>query len=332
MNRRTLVILLSAAAVVILVWAGALMLAVSPAQKAMRSLPSFGAHVATVLQGRFPQRRFGIEDEGATLRAGDRRLPVEPLYQEIEKAGARGDEIDKKILAHFEPILAPKPLPPMATPPWAQAQKDILPRLTGAGHARQSGLVGHELVPGIQVVYLLGHTQEALLLVTPDDLKVWGIDEPQLFEKALANLGAISRAPRLALPPPGPDPGVKGKWVGIAVRDGNDAARILLPDVRRQIAAVVGEPFFVGLSRPGFLIAWSRDFNRNKLFAEQIQGDFASRPPGIGISPEVFMATVKDGLRPATHAEAAAEAAIPQAPPPPPPPPQQAGETPPPGR
>jgi hypothetical protein len=310
--------------VIILGWGAALLFLVPPGQQALRSQASFGEHVVTLLGAKYPQRRFAIEEGGKVLRAGSYRLPMEPLYRDLESHHVEGAEVDRRILAHFNAIFTPQqqPVQTLETPPWSVASAQVVPRLVNPAYGQRLNLVRRDLVPGIQVAYSLGQRGNVLLLVTPDDTKVWNIDEPSLYRQALANLTAMSNHVQTA-GPPGPEPGVRGHWLGVAVGDGNDAARILIPAVRRQIAAVVGDPFFVGLPHNGFLVGWSRDFNRGQLYAQQIRSDFAGRPEQNAVSPEVFMATVSDGLRPATAADRAALDAIPQAAPPPPPPPAQ---------
>jgi hypothetical protein len=310
-----------AIAVIILGWAAALLFITPASQQALRTQAAFSEHVVTVLRAKYPARRFSLEQDGQILRAGSYRLPLDKLYEELETAHSKGPEVDKRINDHFEAIFNPKQrnLPALATPPWEEAAKTIVPRLVTPDYGRRMDLVRHDLVPGVQVAYTLGEDKGVVLLVTSDDMKVWKLEEPRLYERALANLAARSQKVTL-IQPPAPEPGVQGKWVGVAVGDGSDAARILLPEVRRQVAAVVGEPFFVGFPHNAFLVAFSRDFNRGQLYSQQVRSDFAGRPPQIGVSPEIFTATVKDGPRPASAAEVAAMRSIRQAPPPPPPP------------
>lgn len=317
MKNKTLILWI-ALGVIILAWAATLLFITPASQQALRSQTAFSEHVVTQLRAKYPARRFSLEQDSQVLRAGSYRLPLVPLYEELEKAHAKGPEVDKRINDHFEAIFNPKErnLPALATPPWEEAAKTIVPRLVTPDYGRKVDLVRRDLVPGVQVAYTLGEDKGVVLLVTSDDLKAWKLEEPRLYEQALANLAARSQKVTL-VQPPAPEPGVQGKWVGVAVGDGADAARILLPEVRRQIAAVVGEPFFVGFPHNAFLVAFSRDFNRSQLYSEQVRSDFAGRPPQIGVSPEIFTATVKDGPRPASAAEVAAMRSIRQAPPPP---------------
>jgi hypothetical protein len=330
--KNKILIISIALTVILLGWAVALLFLVSPGQQALRDQVSFADHVVKVLQAKYPARRFATEQEGTVLRAGAARLPLDKLYQQLEIQHVTGDDVDKRILGHFDAIFNPKEvkLAPIQTPPWSEAAKKALPRLVTPAYGQKQNLVRDDLVPGVQVAYTVGQQKNVLLLVTPDDLQTWKIDAAALRQTALANLTALSRNVRLA-GPPAPEPGVRGRWIGVAVRDGHDAARILLPEVRRQVAAVIGEPFFVGVPNNGFLVAWSRDFNRGKLWAQQTRADFEGRQEVAAVSPEIFMATVKDGLRPATAAEIAALEALPQAPPPPPPPQGQAPPAPAPG-
>jgi hypothetical protein len=78
-------------------------------------------------------------------------------------------------------------------------------------------------------------------------------------------------------------------------RDGYAAVRIVLPSLRRRIAAKLGSPFYMGVPNRGFLVCWSRDFGKADDFREQVANDFEGRPHPL--SPVVFLVD-EHGIRP----------------------------------
>lgn len=318
-NRKT-VLLWAIPVAIIVIWSASLLLLTPPAKRAMRSLPAFGEYVTGMARTRYPDRRFELVADAKAIRSGDKTITLENLYEDIKSAEAGAEDIDGWIEEHLERAItgrAPqgarrRPLAPVETPSWEEAQGSLLPHLVSTTHAQSiQGLVHREMAPGVRVAYTIGFRDMSILLVTQDDLEVWGVGEPQLYEKALANLANATQG--LRVEPAAPqDPQAKGKWAGISARDGFDSARILLPGVRRELARALGEPFYFVMPVRGFLVAWSKDFGEQQQFAQRARTDFGQQPRNMTLSPEVFEGTASGfriaAVQPAPAAQAAAPA------------------------
>ncbi|HEX7180883.1 MAG TPA: hypothetical protein VF756_03515 [Thermoanaerobaculia bacterium] len=317
-NRKTM-LLWAIPVAIIVIWSASLLLLTSPAKRAMRSLPAFGEYVTEVARAKYPDRQFELVADAKAIRSADKTITIENLYEDIRSAEAGAEDIDGWIQDHLELAItgrAPaqanrrRPLAPVQTPPWEEAQGNLLPHLVSAAHAQRiQGLVHREMAPGVQVAYTIGFRDMSILLVTQEDLEVWGVGEPQLYEKALANLANATQG--LRVEPTAPrDPQAKGKWAGISARDGFDSARILLPSVRQELARALGEPFYFVMPVRGFLVAWSKDFGEQQQFAQRARTDFGQQPQNATLSPEVFEGTAS-GFRIAAVQPAPAQAAAP---------------------
>jgi hypothetical protein len=314
-NRKT-VLLWAIPVAIIVIWSASLLLFTPPAKRAMRSLPAFGEYVTEVARTRYPGRQFELVADAKAIRSGDKTITIENLYQDIRAAEAGAEDIDGWIEEHLERAITGRvpqgarrrSPPPVQTPSWEEAQSNLLPHLMSTAHAqRVQGLVHRDMAPGVQVAYAVGFREMSILLVTQDDLEVWGVGEPQLYEKALANLANATQG--LRVEPMSPrNPQAKGKWAGISARDGFDSARILLPNVRQELARALGEPFYFVIPVRGFLVAWSKDFGEQQQFAQQARTDFGQQPQNMTLSPEVFEGTAS-GFRIAAVQPAPANAA-----------------------
>lgn len=165
------------------------------------------------------------------------------------------------------------PLPPSAAPEhdWAAAADRIFPALRPAGthgavlddldEARlaHEGMKKHApplIDPGpadLSVVYVL---REAAydVVIDADHLLTWGIERQALRDQAMANLRAWS-----ATAPWSDELAGQRRLLSSDTGGGGDAARILLPEVRRHLAGECGGParVLVGLPERDLLIAGS---------------------------------------------------------------------------
>jgi len=293
--------------VLVLGWGVALLVITPPAQQSLRSLSAFTEHAAQVLRARYPDRQFAVVQDGTAIRSGNTNFGLRELYEELETSHVKPEQIDDRIRSHFAAAFARvaaqgrrrAPGPPPATPPWEQAKRVILPYLVTSQYAQRiPTLVHRPLVPGLEVAYTIGQGEGSVLLLASDDLAKWQLGEPQLYEQAVANLASASRGLKVAA---GPErtPNVKGHWAGVMAGDGFDGARILLPDVRRQLAQVLGEPFDFAIPERGFLVAWSRDYGNDRQFRDQVHQQFSHSPPNLAGSPDIFLGTAA-GVRAAT--------------------------------
>lgn len=165
------------------------------------------------------------------------------------------------------------PLSPSAAPEhdWAIAMERVYPSLRPSDthgtplddldefRLQHEGMKKHALPvidPGpasLSIVYVLREPSYDVV-VNAEHLLTWAIDAPTLREAAIANLRAWSAAAPWTEELDGPR-----RLLSSDTGDGGDAARILLPEVRKHLAGECGAPsrVLVGLPDRDFLIAGS---------------------------------------------------------------------------
>jgi hypothetical protein len=182
------------------------------------------------------------------------------------------------------------------TSSWEVARARLLPQLVPTDYHRQyPDIITRKFLPEIEVAWVLDEP-DRYAFVLKSHLKVWKISRQQLEQQALDNLAASSADLKVEAEAP-EDTELPGLWLAIAEGDGYDAARYLVPEIRKQISELLGETFFVAFPNRDFLVAWSRDYAYHLNFVERIHEDFESRHHPL--SPEIYVGSM-EGVREAT--------------------------------
>jgi hypothetical protein len=137
---------------------------------------------------------------------------------------------------------------------WASAQERVMLQLMPSEYSERfqddRALVSRPFIPGVATGVVIDG-ENGYRYVRRTDVVEWKIGLDALFERALKNLEARSKAARLQSGS-GPD-----RFLAYEEKDGYDAARLLLPWVRSEAAKLLGEPFLASLPNRDFLILWS---------------------------------------------------------------------------
>jgi uncharacterized protein YtpQ (UPF0354 family) len=165
-----------------------------------------------------------------------------------------------------------------AKPEWVAARDIIRPQLT----AETLPVVQRPFSPGIYIALVLHHGDQ-YVFINDADLEVFGVTAEEAWEQALDNLDAASTDIELQVFEA--DGG--GKYAIIESGDGYDAARILLPSVRANVADQLGEPYIGAVPTRDFLIFWQADFPLYKKFLDQVKVEFGNGGDHA-LSPELF--------------------------------------------
>ncbi len=178
-------------------------------------------------------------------------------------------ETDSIIRQYFSHVAAMTVRPPYSMT-WAEAKEAVRPQLLPKDHAEKLPVLSYpiagEIVAGIVVDY-----KTAPWFVRDEQLKLWKIDPRELFDAAVQNLSSAPVEMEVTITE-GTD-----RFIGLETHDSYDAARILVPKIRKFAAEKLSEPYFVGIPNRDFLILWSR--NCSKRFqdyaVEKVETDFA---------------------------------------------------------
>lgn len=112
-------------------------------------------------------------------------------------------------------------------------------------------LVYRPLVGELMVCYVIDEGQ-SVAFINEEHLARWGVSEPQLHRRALANLRGREWQPR-----PGQIGSGKGALLIFNGRDGYDATRLLLPELFAEFRAGTPGNLVIGVPNRDFLIAFS---------------------------------------------------------------------------
>jgi hypothetical protein len=160
----------------------------------------------------------------------------------------------------------------------------LRPALVPSDYAKRYDIAARGFV-GSVVEALVIDDAHATRYVRTEDLLAWQVDLDSLLAPAEGALWQSTQA--LQLKPESPaDTSQPGKFITIATRDGYDAARLVLRELRDALGKQLGYPFFVGVPNRDFLVAWSSDYAFAGQFSAKVREDFGAR--SYPVSPQVF--------------------------------------------
>jgi hypothetical protein len=167
---------------------------------------------------------------------------------------------------------------------FAEVSSRLLPVLVPREYAARFGIAERRFVGDISEV-LVVDDPDSVRYVLRDDLSRWQLSFEAVEAIALSALGKAARGVQFKPQRPA-DPTRLGRFVTSVVLDGYDAARLLLPEVRRSLGEQLGYPYFVAIPNRDFLVAWSNDYAFAAEFEARVRHDFKNR--NYPISPEVY--------------------------------------------
>jgi hypothetical protein len=241
---------------------------------------AFQSEVLAMLKQEFPNRtsRAGnsfdvIVTDKVELGLSNLRarlcLASPPLSAKERVAAAR---------AHFRSMLSiADQRPPGGAEGWVSVQGQVMLQLMPAEYAQKfqddRALVSRPFIPGVATAVVID-SERGYRYVRKIDLAQWKLGDDALFEQALKNLDAKSKAAKQQ-GSRGPD-----KFLAYEEKDGYDAARILLPGVRSEAAKLLGDPFLASMPNRDFLILWSAQNSAEfqKFTRQKARDEYRSQP------------------------------------------------------
>lgn len=217
------------------------------------------ADVTIMLMRRFREknRQAGVEarlrDEHAFLVEGKDKEPLVVPSLRVYQAYARDPSRLEEIIEHYvDGLIAAFESPDPAELPFSEVRSMILPQLHRVDETvrreRVSIPFGHDLAIGFVL-----ESAHRISVVDGSHLDRWNITADDLQELALTNLGL--RSERVAM---------MREWLDddnaiymFESQDGYDAARILLDDLWKQVAADTRGDLYIAIPNRDFLVAFS---------------------------------------------------------------------------
>ena len=204
-----------------------------------------------VLRAEYPGRKFETTDDPWIVTCASTQLGLQNLYARCQQGAPVPADRKSIIKAHFDSVFADEDkLVTQAPLPWDKARSLLRPQLVPAEYLKKVHGPHTPLCDGVVEAYVID-SDASYQIVTNEDLARWKVSPKAIEEAAVSNLEASSSGMKLSSQD-GEDP-----FIIVALGDGYDAARILLPGFRRYAAQRLGEPFLAGIPNRDFLIAWS---------------------------------------------------------------------------
>ena len=265
-------------------------------------IDDFSRRVLEILQREFPDRGFRRGEDSGTLIAGDLRMGLTNLLAEFENTDSSWEKLEQTVVGQFRRVFEMMDGGMASIPDDYEEAKDRLrPQLVSSRLDAVDRAVSFPFADDV-VWSIVVDAPGGYAYVRPQDVERWGVTTVDLIEVARANLLNDSAQLEL-LVVPGPP-----KFVAIQTGDGYDAARILVPAIRKAvIEELAGEddgPEFqlsdddasdstinVGIPNRDFLIAWSTriEDDLDEQLADRVREDARRQPHPL--SEHVFRIT-----------------------------------------
>jgi uncharacterized protein YtpQ (UPF0354 family) len=239
-----------------------------------------------ILKKAFPDRNFSAGRDEDVIKLDQAELGLDHLYNKLCSEPMTASERARQIQLHFENILAMVDAHEAQQPKtWADAKEMVYLQLAPQSYLQpliaNTQLIHRPLTEGILVAVVLD-AADGYGYVRREDREKWQVSETELFDQAQKNLERTAREITLH------EGRSSDKLLAIQENDGYDAARILVPSVRKHAAELLGEPFLVGIPHRDFIVMWSTtnspEFHRSTR--DTLASDFATQP--YSISGDVF--------------------------------------------
>lgn len=254
--------------------------------------PQFQAFVLGVLKDAFPDRAFEAGEVDDLIICGDEQFGLSNLYAKCGDGRADDSEFREFIAEHFgKMIKLVEQHTQNDSPAWSVVKDRLRPQFMPARFAEQAPLVhlpvGQPASDADVLIGIVLDSEAGYSYVRQEDAALWGRTADELFDAAVQNLNDASRQLPMAL---FPEPNLA---IVIETKDGYDAARLLLPGIRRFAAEKLGEPFYAGIPNRDFLIMWSQnaDAEFQHFCRERIGQDFDEQDHPL--SPRILVATAE---------------------------------------
>jgi Protein of unknown function (DUF1444) len=248
----------------------------------------FQALVLDVLQDAYPERGYEAGEGDDVIVCGGEQFGLHNLQTHCGDVEADDPKLRGFIREHFARMARlVEQHTANDSPAWAPIAPRLRPQIMPASYAEQVPIVHLPLAEDVLIGIVLD-SDAGYSYVRQEDAALWGRTPEELFATAVENLNEASRELPMTM---FPEPNLA---IVIETKDGYDAARILLPNIRQFVAEKLGEPFFAGIPNRDFLIMWSREacedfqmFCRQRIAADAEQQDHP-------LSPRILVATADE--------------------------------------
>lgn len=211
----------------------------------------YQAHVLSLLRDHLPDERFQPTDDPLVIRYGVSQLGLQSLYSAYMRDGLSNRDRDASIREHFTRLVRSLAIDrELREMHWAEIQPLLRPQFMPPEYADRIPVLTFPFTDDVAIALVTDYS-ETYSYVRVEDGERWSQTPAALYDVAIANLNSASAEIEMHICD-GPD-----RWLGIEVKDGYDAARLLLPGIRTYATERLGTPCFAVIPNRDFLFFWA---------------------------------------------------------------------------
>lgn len=231
-------------------------------------------HVLALIETTFPDEKFEGSPDPFLIKYGDADLGLQNLYIVYTQKQLEPEERDAHIREHvWRVIEALVRSRDASAHTWEEARGKLRLQFIRAENASRASVVTFPFAEEVVVAVAID-LSNAYAFVSPQNLQQWGVTGESLYQEAMLNLEKTSAGIEMHAT------GAPERLLAIQTRDGYDAARLLLPALRKVACDHLGEPCYAAIPNRDFLIAWSRSNSAEfqTQVRNQVRLDFETQP------------------------------------------------------
>ena len=219
-------------------------------------LEAFCRHAHEILCKHFPDHQFQLDAEACAIRCGDLRMGMSNLFDEYRQNLVPLAEFDRLIIDNFDQAMKMMQSPMRLMPEqWDDVVERLRPQLVSSRLPNLDDALRFPFSSEVQSVVVVD-APNGYAYVKTYNASQWGKAPLEIMEIARDNLLKASAGVKSHFVP-------SERLVVMQTHDGYDAARILIPEIRRGLLqAILGRTdgtILVGVPNRDFLIAWPED-------------------------------------------------------------------------
>ena len=245
-------------------------------------MEKFRARVLKLVRKWHPDVSFQAPgDDADIIYTNEAQIGLKNLHTKFEQSNRTEETFEALVRDHFQFVLQREP----TVPEFAEARARLRPQIMPAEYSLQAPVLSFPFGQTLAIGIVLD-AERGYAYLREEDATRWNKSAQELLDIAIANLDEASRDMAMHASDGGDD-----KWVGIETKDGFDAARILLPNLRAFFESRLGSPFRFAVPNRDFLICWNTGASPNfaGFAGAKVQDDFKTQP--YPLSPGFFEVT-----------------------------------------
>lgn len=237
--------------------------------------------VLNQLRTEFPSRDFRANPaDSISILVDGLQLGLDNLQRQYEQSD-KSDRTLRRLVRDHMTLFSQETRDVLRIPrSLDEARNRLLPQIMPSAIASNTNQVRIALGGGL-FSGIVTDEARAYMYLTSDTLEKWGVSKEDACRIALENLDLRSRGLKL-------QEFKKGitSFIAVGAGDGYDAARIMLPGLRKHLGEKLGFPFNFGVPNRDFLICWSAsaDEEFRQFVSGRLKEDFQHQPYPISAS------------------------------------------------